>query len=176
MKTALLSLVLACIVCLSCTDKGRLPQSGKRGNVPSDSLAGRYDVSYELPECELWYTSPLSDREGGCRLWTEHKVYPENVRAINVFVANPTDIPLSFGRATSILHWRNGQWIPPEQKDKTYIGAVPDDAFVIQKAPLLYCFHCRLDDYHIPPGKYCVQKSFSRGNETFCLTDTFEVK
>lgn len=174
MKTVLLLSVLSGVVCLSCTDKGRSVRLENQVNT-RDSLAVS-EVKYELPECELWYTSPLFDREGGLRLWTEHEVYPENVQAINVFVANPTDIPLSFGRATRILQWKNGQWTPPEQKDKTYILAVPDDAFVIQEAPLLYCFHCRLDDYHIPPGRYCVRKLFSQGKNLLCLTDTFEVK
>ena len=46
----------------------------------------------------------------------------------------------------------------------------------IEKAPLLYCFRCKLNEYYIPKGKYRVQKSFSRGDEDILLTDSFEVK
>ena len=50
------------------------------------------------------------------------------------------------------------------------------DAFMIEKAPLLYCFRYKLNEYCIPKGKYRVQKSFSRGDERILLTDSFEVK
>ena len=50
------------------------------------------------------------------------------------------------------------------------------DAFMIKKAPLLYCFRYKLNEYCIPKGKYRVQKSFSRGDEHILLTDSFEVK
>ncbi len=47
---------------------------------------------------------------------------------------------------------------------------------MIEKAPLLYCFRYKLNEYYIPKGKYRVQKSFSRGDEDILLTDSFEVK
>lgn len=95
---------------------------------------------------------------------------------INVFVSNPTDIPLEFGRDMRFYLWKNDKWCPPEQRDTSYTIVWNSDAFMIEKAPLLYCFRYKLNEYYIPKGKYRVQKSFSRGDEHILLTDSFEVK
>ena len=123
--------------------------------------ASRHDkdtIIYELPQCQLWYTKPLSENYKGkeIQMWTEHKVYWENVQVINVFVANPTDIPLGFGRPILVDQWKDNKWCLPERKDTTCDLAWQDDAFMIEKAPLLYCFRCELDEFLMPKGKYKV--------------------
>ena len=64
--------------------------------VVADTYASFQDtVTYELRQCQLWYTKDLPEAYNGeTRLWTEYEVYTENVPVINVFVSNPTDIPL----------------------------------------------------------------------------------
>ena len=66
--------------------------------VVADTCASFQDtVTYELRQCQLWYTKDLPEEYNGeTRLWTEYEVYTENVPVINVFVSNPTDIPLEF--------------------------------------------------------------------------------
>ena len=88
---------------------------------------------------------------------------------INVFVSNPTDIPLEFGRDMRFYLWKNDKWCPPEQRDTSYTIVWNSEAFMIEKAPLLYCFRYKLNEYYIPKGKYRVQKSFSRGDEHILL-------
>lgn len=68
----------------------------------------------------LWYTKDLPEAYNGeTRLWTEYEVYTENVPVINVFVSNPTDIPLEFGRDMRFYLWkmingvRRSKRIPP---------------------------------------------------------------
>ena len=38
------------------------------------------------------------------------------------------------------------------QKDTSYTIVWNSDAFMIEKAPLLYCFHYKLNEYCIPKG------------------------
>lgn len=146
--------------------------------VVADTCASFQDtVTYELRQCQLWYTKDLPEAYNEeTRLWTEYEVYTENVPVINVFVSNPTDIPLEFGRDMRFYLWKNDKWCPPEQRDTSYTIVWNSDAFMIKKAPLLYCFRYKLNEYCIPKGKYRVQKSFSRGDEDILLTDSFEVK
>lgn len=146
--------------------------------VVADTCASFQDtVTYELRQCQLWYIKDLPEAYNGeTRLWTEYEVYTENVPVINIFVSNPTDILLEFGRDMRFYLWKNDKWCPPEQKDTSYTIVWNSDAFMIEKAPLLYCFRYKLNEYCIPKGKYRVQKSFSRGDERILLTDSFEVK
>ena len=143
--------------------------------------ASRHDkdtIIYELPQCQLWYTKPLSENYKGkeIQMWTEHKVYWENVQVINVFVANPTDIPLGFGRPILVDQWKDNKWCLPERKDTTCDLAWQDDAFMIEKAPLLYCFRCELDEFLMPKGKYKVSKLFFSGTKKIEVNTNFEIK
>lgn len=122
--------------------------------VVADTCASFQDtVTYELRQCQLWYTKDLPEAYNGeTRLWTEYEVYTENVPVINVFVSNPTDIPLEFGRDMRFYLWKNDKWCPPEQRDTSYTIVWNSDAFMIKKAPLLYCFRYKLNEYCIPKG------------------------
>lgn len=89
--------------------------------VVADTCASFQDtVTYELRQCQLWYTKDLPEEYNGeTRLWTEYEVYTENVPVINVFVSNPTGIPLEFGRDMRFYLWkmingvRRSKGIPP---------------------------------------------------------------
>ncbi len=102
--------------------------------VVADTCASFQDtVTYELRQCQLWYTKDLPEAYNGeTRLWTEYEVYTENVPVINVFVSNPTDIPLEFGRDMRFYLWKNYKWCPPEQKDTSYTIVWNSDAFMIK--------------------------------------------
>ena len=43
-----------------------------------------------------------------------HAAETENVPVINIFVSNPTDILLEFGRDMRFYLWKNDKWCPPE--------------------------------------------------------------
>lgn len=185
MRGAVLTLILLSILGIGCTDKPKQQTLIGGADGPTSIIVANKDdkpdkdtVIYELPECELWYAKKLPEKYRGkdiC-IWTEHKSYWEDVQVINVFVANPTDTPLSFGRRTDFLQQKSGKWCLPEQKDTTCVIVWPDDEFIVKEAPLLYCFRCKLDEYHIPKGVYCVRKSFWQGEKKIDLTTEFEVK
>ena len=113
MKTIILFAILLGAVCMSCTNKRQQFQPeatpdkelaiiGGSDTVTSIqvSSADRDTIIYDTPECYLWYVEDLLDKykDKPVSMWTERSVYWENVQAINVFVANPTNVPLSFGR------------------------------------------------------------------------------
>ena len=66
--------------------------------VVADTCASFQDtVTYELRQCQLWYTKDLPEAYNGeTRLWTEYEVYTENVPVINIFLSNTTEIMFEF--------------------------------------------------------------------------------
>ena len=135
--------------------------------VVADTCASFQDtVTYELRQCQLWYTKDLPEAYNGeTRLWTEYEVYTENVPVINVFVSNPTDIPLEFGRDMRFYLWKNDKWCPPEQRDTSYTIVWNSDAFMIKKAPLLYCFRYKLNEYCIPKALVYTERELTSWGE-----------
>lgn len=65
----------------------------------------RDTVTYEIPQCRLWYTEELSEagNDKEIRMRTERESYWEDVQVIDVFVTNPTDIPINFGATLAYL-------------------------------------------------------------------------
>lgn len=109
-------------------------------------------------------------------MWTEYKNYWENVQVIQVFVANPDTIPFDFGRKWDLYVWKEGKYGRPEQKG-SYLIAWEDDLFIIDKAPLLYCFRFPVGaDYYLPVGRYRITKKFGQCGKTIELHADFEVK
>lgn len=136
-------------------------------------------VIYKLPECSLWYTKELPEdyKDKKVRIWTEREIYWENVQAINVFVANPTDAWWLSGRGWHLDVWNGKEWESPKaKKDLNWF----DDGFAIQKAPLLYCFRFPIGEYfHLSKGKYRINKGFSMNNgkdRYTYLSAEFEIK
>lgn len=140
------------------------------------SKQDRDTMTYEIPQCQLWYTEELSetDKDGEIRMWTERKEYWEDVQVINVFVSNPTDIPISFGRRWNIYIWNGEEWACPELK-VSYI-AWEDDLFIQHRGMLLYCFRFPVGEYyHLPKGKYRLTKTFHANNKEMTLTADFNI-
>ncbi len=132
---------------------------------------------YDTPECWLWYVRdlPIEYRDKPVAMWTEHAVYQEGVQAINVFVSNPKNVPLSFGRYWELRVWNGSEWVPPRARFSPFIWR--DDEFVMPKGMLLHCFRFPVGSYyHLPKGKYRVSKSFYARKEEMKLSAEFEIK
>lgn len=142
----------------------------ERNNAPD------YDtIIYELPQCHLWYTQPLPEKykDEGIRMWPEYKRYWKDVQAINVFVANPADIPLDFGRHWHVYAWNGEKWISPEWKISMLVWE--DDLFIGDKGMLLYCFRFPVGEYYyLPEGKYRIVKTFRQKEKNIELAAEFE--
>lgn len=61
--------------------------------IKEENKIDRDTIKLESPDFDLWYTKELPGKykDQGCMMWTESKVYEEDVSAINVFVTNPTN-------------------------------------------------------------------------------------
>lgn len=186
MKSRAIILIIAlCTSIVSCTNKQKQQNTiigGADGTTEitiakdNNNKQDRDTVIYEIPQCELWYTKELSEVDKGkeIRMWTERKEYWEDVQAINVFVANPTDAPINFGRHWNIYIWNGEEWVCPELK-VSYI-AWEDDLFVQHRGMLLYCFRFPVGEYyHLPKGKYRLTKTFQTNNEDITLTADFNI-
>ena len=190
MRTIALLAILLSAVCLSCTHKR---QQFKAGTTPDGDLtitgvndtvadiqvtsADKDTIIYDTPECCLWYVEDLPDKYKGktVSMWVEHTVYRENTQAINVFVANPTNVPLSFGRKWDMHVWNGSKWVSPKAKVSPYIWK--DDEITMPKGMLLHCFRFPVGRYyHLPKGKYRISKSFHIERENIELSVTFEIK
>ena len=134
-------------------------------------------VILESPNFNLWYTKELADKykNQGFQMWTESKVYWENVAVINVFVTNPTNERFWIGRDWSLRIWNGEQWCIPQEKFELNVKA---DACCKKEAPLLYCFRFPIGEYyHLPKGKYRISKSFSlQEKDEINLYAEFEIK
>ena len=195
MKAVFLFLTLICLLAISCTNKQKRSRPDAASTVCTaviggdDTIAGitvidksngqdRDTVIYELPQCWLWQTKVLPDECVGkpARMWTEYKNYWENVQVIQVFVANPDTIPFDFGRKWDLYVWKEGKYVHPEQKGN-YPIVWEADLFIIDKAPLLYCFRFPVgDNYYLPVGKYRITKKFGQQGKKIELHADFEVK
>ena len=175
---------ILCFLILSCTNKSNRIQSsaGSADCTAEIVLTEKSDtqdrdtVIYELPECLLWYTKTLPEEYKGkdIRMWTEHENYWENVKAINVFVANPTENPLDFGRHWNLYIWHEREWITPRMKVSMIIWE--DDLFIGNKDTLLYCFRFPIGDYYyLPKGKYRLVKTFRKNDEKITLMADFNI-
>lgn len=185
MKSKAIILITAlCTSIVGCTNKQK-QQNTIIGGADSptgiaitedSSKQDRDTIIYEIPQCQLWYTEELSeaDKDGEIRMWTERKEYWEDVQVINVFVSNPTDIPINFGRRWNIYIWNGKEWACPELK-VSYI-AWEDDLFVQHRGMLLYCFRLPVGEYyHLPKGKYRLTKTFHANNKEMTLTADFNI-
>lgn len=185
MKSKAIILITAlCTSIVGCTNKQKQQNTIIGG---ADSPTGiaitedrskqdRDTMTYEIPQCQLWYTEELSeaDKDGEIRMWTERKEYWEDVQVINVFVSNPTDIPINFGRRWNNYIWNGKEWACPELK-VSYI-AWEDDLFVQHRGMLLYCFRFPVGEYyHLPKGKYRLTKTFHANNKEMTLTADFNI-
>ena len=173
----------ACLGVFGCAGDGQKESSVIGGAdaattiVVSDEADADGDtVRYELPQCCLWYTEALPEKymKKSVCIWTEYPYYWEDVQVINVFVANPTATPLSFGRGWSLLRWDGERWSQPEfKRDLSW----QDDAFGVDRAPLLYCFRFPVGEYYrLTVGKYRLLKTFWQANKRIELTSEFEVR
>ena len=134
-------------------------------------------VIYELPQCQLLYSKELPDKYGEkpISMWTEYKDYCENVPFIHVFVTNPTDVPLDFGRKWNLHVWNGEKFEAPKQKP--YLIIWEDDLFLSSKAPLLYRFRFPVGEYYyLPKGKYRIAKIFNQKGKKIELHADFEIK
>lgn len=131
MKTIILFAILLSAVCLSCTHNR---QQFKVEATPDEDLtitgvndtvadiqvtsADKDTIIYDTPECFLWYVEDLPDKYKNktVSMWVEQSVYRENTQAINVFVANPTNVPLLFGRKWDMQVWNGSKWGFSESK------------------------------------------------------------
>lgn len=146
----------------------------------ADRYPDRDTVVYRLPECALVRTDTLpagyANRE--ISMWTERSIYWPEVRVIDVFVANPTDRPLSFGRGWNLKVWKAGKWELPDLKVADLVWQL--DGFMVEEAPLLYLFRFPVGDYYrLPAGKYRLEKTFYKGLEGrqgIPLKAEFEIK
>lgn len=188
MKSRAIILIIAfCTSIVSCTNKQKQQNTiigGADGTteivIAEDSSKQDGDtVIYEIPQCELWYTKELSEANKGKEIcmWTERKEYWKDVQVVNVFVSNPTNNILSFGRSWALLVWNGKEWVIPQVKNTDL--SWQDDLFISKNAPLLYCFRFPVGEYyHLPKGKYCILKTFwqyGSGNKVD-LKAEFEIK
>ena len=190
MRTIILFAILSSAVCLSCTDKRQQFQPEVTPDKESVIIGGndaatdiqvvsadKDTIVYDTPECCLWYVKDLSDeyKNKTISMWAEHTIYRENTQAINVFVANPTNVTLSFGRKWDMHVWNGSKWVSPKAKFSPFIWK--DDEIAIPKGMLLYCFRFPVGRYyHLPKGKYRISKSFHAKRKNIELNAEFEIK
>lgn len=185
MKSIMIVLtIMLCIAVVSCTNNQK-QQNTIIGGADStteiiiNGKSSKNTVSYELQDCLLWYTKQLPEeyKDRKASMWTEYENYGKDVKAINVFVANPTDAWWLFGRSWYLEVWNGKKWSSPKSKrDLIWF----DDGFAIEKAPLLYCFRFPVGRYYdLPKGKYRIKKGFSmnKGKDNYTdLTAEFYIK
>lgn len=190
MKTIILFAILLSAVCLSCTHNR---QQFKAEATPDEDLtitgvndtvadiqvtsADNDTIIYDTPECFLWYVEDLPDKYKNktVSMWVEQSVYRENTQAINVFVANPTNVPLLFGRKWDMQVWNGSKWVSPKAKFSPFIWK--DDEIIMPKGMMLHCFCFPVGRYyHLPKGKYRICKSFHVKREKIELSAEFEIK
>lgn len=190
MRTIILFAILSSAVCLSCTHKQQQSQSEATPDKESVIIGGKDTATsiqvvttnkdtavYDTPECCLWYIEDLPNKykDKPVSMWTEYSVYRENIQAINVFVSNPTNVPLSFGRKWDMHVWNGSKWVSPKAKFSPFIWK--DDETAMPKGMLLHCFRFPVGRYyHLPKGKYRISKSFHIERENIELSAEFEIK
>ncbi len=182
MKTRTALLWILCTLAVGCTNKQKKQSTAENADDMTIAIADkdveqdRDTVIYELPQCRLWYTEDLpADYEGETvSMWTEQNQYWENVKVINVLVANPTDKGLSFGRSWNLQVWSDGEWINPESKITGM--AWEDDLFLSDKVRALYRFRIPVGDYYqLPAGRYRITKTFWLDEVRHDLTAEFNI-
>lgn len=156
MRTKKITILLSVLACLIGGCANRQNNHDKQGESENLRIGGADSTTqlsvtdnlemdsdtliYELPQCQLWKTEELLAEYKGkpIEMWTEYKTYREDVAVINVFVTNPTDIPLDFGRRWNLYVWKDEKYDTPELKVPYLMWE--EDLFISKEAPLLYCF------------------------------------
>lgn len=194
MKSIILFITLSSAICISCSNKRQQLQpeatpdkepaiTGGNDTATNirissqDTLPDKDTIVYDISECCLWYAKDLPDeyKDKPVSMWAEHSVYWENVHAVNIFVSNPTNAQLSFGRYWDIDVWKEEKWVSPEMKVSCMIW--PDDEFIMHKGMLLHCFRFPVGKYyHLPKGKYRISKPFGLAGKSIELNTEFEIK
>lgn len=142
-----------------------------------NTVSDRDTILYQSPQFQLWYTEALPEKykDKEICMWTEHANYWEDLQTITVFVANPTDTPLEFGREFDVRLLKDGEWVFPPQQDTSHVISWKRDGLTCEKAPLLYCFRYNLSDFYMLPGKYRLLKSFWQGRKEIKLAADFTI-
>ena len=191
--------MLCCLLSLACTDKQKtfLPEAvpasaiavigGSEQDTTALTVEGnkaiapqiqdRDTVIYEMPSYYLWYRKdlPKSYRKQEHQFRTERKVYWQDVKVINVFLANYTDVPLEFNGDWELQQWNGQDWEQPQLKH------LPDTAETEwindEQAHRLYCFRIPVGDfYYLPKGRYRINKLVAPHNQhVICLSAQFEI-
>lgn len=133
-------------------------------------------ANYELVDCRLVYTKALSKDYSGTEVTmkTEYKSYPPDIWYLSIYVYNPTDTALEFGRSWLIETWNGNKWGSPKMKKELFLFS---DGFFIQKTHIVYCFKYPIGEYYIlPKGKYRIIKTFHQDTEEIQLNAEFEIK
>lgn len=145
--------------------------------IEEKNKTNRDTIKLESPGFNLWYTKELPEKykDHGFLMWTESKVYGEDVSTINVFVTNPTNKKFWMGRDWSLRIWDGTQWCIPPIKSELNVFA---DALSKKEAPLLYCFRFPIGEYYyLQKGKYRISKSFLlQEKDEINLYAEFEIK
>lgn len=98
-----------------CTSKQR-----KEAVINSKNDTTQIDVitNYELEDCNLLYTEALPSNYQGTEISmnTEYKSYPSDIRYLSIYVYNPTNTVLDFGRDWIIEIWDGNKWESPKMK------------------------------------------------------------
>lgn len=195
MKTTFLFSVIVCLFLFAgCSNKHKQLQppatpdgevaliggaDGSTSIVVSDENTGsdRDTILYQSLQFQLWYTEALPEKykDKEICMWTEHASYWEDLQTITVFVANPTDTPLEFGREFDVRLLKDGKWVFPPQQDTSHVISWKRDGLICEKAPLLYCFRYNLSDFYMLPGKYRLLKSFWQDRKEIKLAADFTI-
>lgn len=195
MKTTFLFSVSVCLFLFACCSNNRQQlqsqttsdaevvliggADGSTSIVVSDenTMPDRDTILYQSLQFQLWYTEALPEKykDKGICMWTEHANYWEDLQTITVFVANPTDTPLEFGREFDVRLLKDGKWVFPPQQDTTHVISWKRDGLICEKAPLLYCFRYNLSDFYMLPGKYRLLKSFWQDRKEIKLAADFTI-
>lgn len=192
MKATILLFALPCLLGAACSGNS---QTGTERDPATIGIIGGADTAtgifitdgnaqtdgdslvFQTLQCRLWYTDKLPDgyKDSLISMWTERPVYRKEVNDISVFVANPTDRPISYGREWLLYRWDGKAWTSAEWKISDF--SWEDDLFGTGQAPLLHCFRFPVGKYYrLAKGKYRISKRFYTNGKTITLEAPFEVE
>lgn len=192
MKATILFFTLPCLLGAACSGNS---QTGTEHDPATIGIIGGADTAtgifitdgnaradgdslvFQTLQCRLWYTDKLPDgyKDSLISMWTERPVYRKEVNDISVFVANPTDRPISYGREWLLYRWDGKAWTNAEWKISDF--SWQDDLFGTGQAPLLHCFRFPVGKYYrLTKGKYRISKRFYTDGKTITLEAPFEVE
>ena len=173
MKTNILCIFAFLLFMYGCTCKQR-----KEAVINSKNDTTQIDVitNYELEDCNLLYTEALPSNYQGTEISmnTEYKSYPSDIRYLSIYVYNPTNTVLDFGRDWIIEIWDGNKWESPKmKKDLIWFS----DGFSIPKTHIVYCFRYPIAEYYIlSKGKYRIIKTFHQDMKEVQLKAEFKIE